>query len=233
VSQKPTIINPMTESPKKCFRCGLINFTDKTRCARCDQELSQPLSELESNQHVPEDSAESARFKLGVVVTFVVVLLVGLIWLYVRKDPQRTPEAVAEAGFMQPATEQAEQPGQVIAQANPQSREAAKQVLTGLKRFQATTNSSMSYEEYDAMLTRLKSDLHSTLPSFVDHNPGDETFRLEVEAAIRDYTAAQNWWKTINRNSSVFSDADRTERLIPSWTSAKTHIEQAERALTH
>jgi len=91
----------------------------------------------------------------------------------------------------------------------------------------------MSYEEYDEMLNRLRSDLNSKLPSFVDHNPGDETFRKEVEGAIRDYTAAQNWWKTVMRNSSVLSDADRTERIIPSWTSAKAHIENAEQALTH
>ncbi len=81
------------------------------------------------------------------------------------------------------------------------------------------------------MLALLKADLDNTLPSFVDHEPDDESFRVEVHAAIRDYTAAGNWWKTAIRNSSVFTDADRTERLVASWSSARAHIETAEQML--
>lgn len=209
-----------------------MNFTDKTRCARCSHDLSQPLTELGNTQNVLDSPGDSGRLKVGVVVVFVVVLLGGLFWLYILKDQQGTPEPVAEAAAAQPAPQPADQPA-VTAQENPESREAAKQVLAGLKRFEGATNTRMSYEEYDEMLTRLKADLSSKLPSFVDHNAGDEAFRKEVEGAIRDYTAAQNWWKTVMRNSSVLTDADRTERLIPSWTSAKTHIENADQALAH
>ncbi len=165
-------------------------------------------------------------------MVFVAVLLGGLFWLYILKDQQATPEPVAETAVVQPAPEPAQQQ-EATAQANPESREAAKQVLAGLKRFEGATNPGMSYEEYDEMLARLRSELDSKLPSFVDHNPGDETFRKEVEGAIRDYTAAQNWWKTVIRNSSVLSDADRTERLVPNWTSAKAHIENADQALAN
>lgn len=231
MSQKPAIVNHAAESSKKCFHCGLRNFAGQTRCASCKHDLSLPLTEPENNQQVPDNSGEFGRLKVSVVLIFAAVLLLGLVLLYIRKDSQGTPGAVSEAGVAQPATQQAEQPGQVIAQENPQSREAAKHVLAGLKRFQGATESSMSYQEYDGMLTRLKADLNNTLPSFVDHNPGDETFRREVDAAIRDYTAAGNWWKTTIRNSSVFTDADRTERLIPNWTSAKTHLDNAEQML--
>ncbi len=233
MSQKPAIVNHAAESSKKCFHCGLRNFADKTRCTRCKYDLSLPLTEPKNNEQLTDNSGELGRLKVSVVLILAALLLLGLGLLYMRQDPQRTPRAVSEAGVAQPATQQAEQPGQVIAQENPQSQEAAKHVLAGLKRFQGATESSTSYEEYDEMLTNLKADLNNTLPSFVDHNPSDETFRREVEAAIRDYTAAGNWWKTTIRNSAVFTDADRTERIIAIWTSAKTHLDNAEQTLVH
>ena len=208
-----------------------MNFADKTRCARCNDDLVLPLGEPETIQHLSESSDDFGRLKGGVIVIFVAVLLVGLIWLYVRKDSAATPELISETTVVQPTTQQAEQLGQVTTPAEPQSREAAKHVLAGLSRFQAATHPNMSYEEYDEMLSKLKADLNSTLPSFVDHKPEDETFRREVEAAIRDYTAARNWWKTTITNSSVLTDADRTERIIPNWTSAKGHLETAEQVL--
>lgn len=208
-----------------------MNFTERTQCARCGQELSPLISGLESTPKVLDDSSDGGRLKVGVIVVFVAVLLGGLFWLYILKDQSGSPDPVAEAAIRQPAPEPQQQQAAVPEQTNPESREAAKQVLTGLKRFEGETNLNMSFEEYDAMLTRLRSDLNSKLPAFVDHNPGDEEFRKEVEGAIRDYTAAQNWWKTVIRNSSVLSDADRTERLVPNWASAKAHIENAEKAL--
>jgi len=230
VSQEPTIINPNIASAKKCSRCGLMNFTERTQCARCGQELSPLIGELKSTPTVLDDPGDGSRLKVGVIVVFVAVLLGGLFWLYILKD-QGTPDPVAETAVVQPAPEPVQQAAEIPAQNTPESRDAAKQVLTGLKRFERDTNLSMTFEEYEAMLNRLRADLNSKLPEFVDHNPSDEAFRKEVEGALRDYTAAQNWWKTVMRNSAVLTDADRTERLIPNWESAKAHIENAEKAL--
>jgi cytoskeletal protein RodZ len=183
-------------------------------------------------------SGELGQFKVSLVLTLAVAaaILLVLLLFYFRQDPQATQAAAQvasnETGVAQPLPPpQSEAPAQDLAQTNRQSEEAAKQVLGGLKRFQGATESNMSYEEYDDMLTRLKADLHDTLPTFVRHNPSDEAFRQEVAAALRDYTAAGDWWKTTIRNSSVLKDADRDERVQPSWRSAQTHLENAEKDL--
>jgi len=182
-------------------------------------------------------SGELGQFKVSFALTIAVAVAILLVLLlfYFRQDPQTTQAATQagpnETGVAQPPPPQSEAPVQDLAQTNRQSEEAAKQVLTGLKRFQGATVSSMSYEEYDDMLTRLKADLHDTLPTFVRHNPSDETFRQEVAAALRDYSAAGDWWKTTIRNSSVLNDADRDERVQPSWRSAQTHLDNAEKVL--
>jgi hypothetical protein len=128
-----------------------------------------------------------------------------------------------------------EQPAQNATVEDAQSEEPAKQVLAGLRHFQEhfqdTPKSSMTYEEYDQMLTHLKADLNDTLPTFVRHSPSDERFRTEVAAALRDYTAAGDWWKTTIRNSKVLNDADRTTRLQAEWGSAQTHLDNAEKLL--
>ena len=69
------------------------------------------------------------------------------------------------------------------------------------------------------------------MPSFVRQNPGDEIFRQEVAAALREYTAAGNWWKTTIANSSVFTEDDRSERTRRNWASARTHLTNAEKVL--
>jgi len=179
-------------------------------------------------------SGELGQSKVSVVLTVAVAVAILLVLLlfYFRQDPQTTQAAPNETGVAQPSPPpQSEAPVQDLAQTNRQSEEAAKRVLEGLKRFQGSTDSSMSYEEYDDMLTRLKADLHDKLPTFVRHNPSDEAFRQEVAAALRDYTAAGDWWKTTIRNSSVLKDADRDERVQPSWRSAQTHLENAEKDL--
>jgi len=179
-------------------------------------------------------SGELGQSKVSVVLTIAVAVAILLVLLlfYFRQDPQTTQAAPNETSVAQPPPpQQSEAPVQDLAQTNRQSEEAAKQVLTGLKRFQGATESSMSYDEYNDMLTRLKADLHDTLPTFVRHNPSDEAFRQEVAAALRDYTAAGDWWKTTIRNSSVLKDADRDERVQPSWKSAQTHLENAEKDL--
>jgi len=183
-------------------------------------------------------SGEPGQFKISrvLIVSAALVILLVLLLFYFRQDPQATqaaPAALNDNGVAQPTTAQSEAPAQDLAETNRQSEAAAKRVLAGLERFQDATEHSMSYEEYDEMLTRLKADLDNTLPTFVSHNPSDETFRQEVAAALRDYTAAGDWWKTTIRNSSVLNDADRDERLQPSWRSAQTHLESAEKLLTH
>lgn len=167
---------------------------------------------------------------IAIVAAALAILLVLLLF-YFRPNPQETQVAVSEAGVAEPTTPQSEQPGQDLAHKDPQSQEPAKQVLAGLKRFQGATQGSMSYDEYNEMLTRLKTDLNNTLPTFVRHDPNDESFRQEVAAALRDYTAAGNWWKTTIRNSSVLDDADRMARLQSEWSSAQTHLDNAEKLL--
>src|SRR6266852_6856877 len=183
-------------------------------------------------------SGELGQFKVSFVLTLAVAVAILLVLLlfYFRQNPKTTQAATAaatnETGVAQPPPPpQSEAPVQDLAQTNRQSEEAAKRVLAGIKRFQGATESSMSYDEYNDMLTRLKADLHDTLPTFVRHNPSDEAFRQEVAAALRDYTAAGDWWKTTTRNSSVLNDADRDERVQPSWRSAQTHLENAEKLL--
>ena len=182
-------------------------------------------------------SGQLGQFKVSFVLTLAVAvaILLVLLFFYFKQDPQTTQAATQAAtndtGVAQPTPPQSDAPMQDLAQTNRQSEEAAKQVLTGLKRFQGATESSMSYEEYNDMLTRLRADLNDTLPTFVRHNPSDEAFRQELAAALRDYTAAGDWWKTTIRNSSVLNDADRDERVQPSWKSAQTHLENAEKVL--
>lgn len=166
-----------------------------------------------------------------ILVALVSILLV-LVLLYFRPSSPPMQTAVSDAGVPQPATSPAEPAlDQDTAQTDSKSQESAEQVLVELKRFQESTLSSMTYEEYDEKLTNLRADLNSELPSFVRHDPDDERFRQEVAGAIRDYTAAGNWWKTTIRNSSVLDDNDRTTRLQAEWASAQTHLDNAEKLL--
>jgi len=107
---------------------------------------------------------------------------------YFRQDPQGTQAALSDTAVVQPTP--SEQPAQDVAPMDTQSQESAKQICH-IKRFQTRPKGNMSYEEYDEMLTSLKADLNSTLPTFVRHAPNDESFRQEVAGALRDYTAAQ------------------------------------------
>ncbi len=136
-------------------------------------------------------SGELGQSKVSVVLTVAVAgaILLVLLLFYFRQAPQATQAATQaapnETGVAQPPPPpQSEAPVQDLAQTNRQSEEAAKRVLEGLKRFQGATEGSMSYDEYNDMLTRLKADLHDTLPTFVRHNPSDETFRQEVAAGV-------------------------------------------------
>lgn len=147
-----------------------------------------------------------------------------------KQDPPPTSAAVTKARVSKAAAPQPEQPQADSAQQNPQSEEAAREVLAELKRFQGATESSMGYDEYDEMLNHLKAVSDNAVPAFA---LSDRSFALEVEGAVRDYTAAGNWWKTTIRNNGVFSDADRSERTQPLWNSARTHVDNAEKMLAH
>lgn len=146
-----------------------------------------------------------------------------------KQDAPPTPAAVTEAVVAQAAVPQAEQPQENPAQQNPRSEQATKEVLAELKRFQGAMESSMGYDEYDEMLNHLKAVSDNALPAFA---LSDRSFALEVEGAVRDYTAAGRWWKTTIRNSSTFSDAERVERTQPLWNSARTHVDNAEKLLS-
>jgi hypothetical protein len=234
VFQKAATINHATDSSKKCFHCGFRNFAGINQCRRCKSDLSLPFNVSKSDKQMRGSSGELGRstFSFAWILAALVVVLLGLVLFYMRQAPQGTPEVGGEAVVAQhPVTPDAEQPVQSAVEQNSQSESAATQIVTELKSFQDITERGMDYNEYDKRLNSLKNDLNNTLPSFVRHNPNDEIFRQEVAAAIRDYTAAGNWWKTTITNSSVFTEADRNERTQRDWTSARTHLTNAEKML--
>jgi len=234
VLQKTATINPATDYSKKCLHCGLRNFADTNQCRRCESDLSLPLNVAKNDKQMRSNTAELGRstFSFAWILAALVVVLLGLVLFYMRQGPQGTPEVGGEAAVLQaPVTPDAEQPGQNAVEQNSQSEAAATQILVELKRFQDATESGIDYNEYDKKLNSLKTDLNNTLPSFVRHNPSDEMFRQEVAAALRDYTAAGNWWKTTSTNSSVFTEADRNERTQKNWESARSHLTNAEKML--
>jgi len=180
------------------------------------------------------DSGEFGRqtFRFAWILAALVVVLSAVILLNMRQAPQATSEVGSEAAVAQaPVTANPEQPGLNAVDQNSQSEAAATQIVIDLKHFQDATESGMDYDEYDKKLNSLKTNLKATLPSFVRHDPSDETFRQEVAAALRDYTAAGNWWKTTITNSTVFTEADRNERTQRSWESARTHLTMAQKTL--
>jgi len=213
-----------------------MNFADRNRCLRCKSDFSLPLNVAEKDKNALADSGELNRsaFRFAWIFAVLAIVLLGVVFLNRRQAPQVLPEAASETVAAQaPVTADAEQPEQNAVAQNSQSEAAAKQILTGLKRFQNETESGLEFSEYNRKLNLLRVDLNNTLPSFVRHNPSDESFRQEVTAALQDYTAAEKWWKTTLANNSVFTDADRDERTQRSWASARTHLTNAEKMLVH
>ena len=232
VLKETASINNASDSSKKCPSCGLRNFAGANKCKRCKSDLSAPLKVTKNEKRVPADSAESDRSNYSFVWigAVLVVVALGLVF-YMKQGPQETAEPGSEAVVAQTsAAPEPEQPVQSEAEQNSQSEVAAKQIVTNLKHFQDATE-NMDFKEYQKKLDSLRSDLNSTLPTFVRHLPSDETFRQEVDSALRDYTAAENWWKTTMNNNSVFSEADRKERTQKNFESARTHLENAERLM--
>jgi ribosomal protein L40E len=238
VSEKTAAADQVVKFSRKCSECGLRNFIDAKVCRRCESDLSRRSAGAKKiKQHVPVEAIKPRQSKAGRVVILVAALAIlsGLVVFYGRQVPAVTEPVAGKVDLEQSAQPSEGEPFQDAATEEARSEQSAKHVLAGLRHFQEhfqdTPKSSMSYEEYDQMLTNLKSDLNNTLPTFVRHDPSDERFRKEVAAALRDYTAAGNWWKTTIRNSKVFSDADRTTRLQSEWGSAQTHLDNAEKLL--
>lgn len=218
--QKASSTNHTTNSFKKCPRCGLINFADRTSCTRCKSDLALPMT-----------GAKNARpTRSASILAGLVVVLLGLVF-FMREGPQGTPELKTEAVVALAPTPSEEQTEQTAAEQNSQNEDAAARIVMSLKGFQDATESGMDFDEYDKRLNNLETDLNNTLTLFVRHEPSDEAFRQEVAAVVRNYTAAGNWWKTTITNGSVFTEADRNERTQRDWAAARTHLTNAEQVL--
>ena len=175
--QEGALINQTTNSPKKCFQCGLRNFANANECARCQSDLSLSLNP--ANQKTPGrgNSAEldRSRFSFAWILAAAAAMLLALGFFYVRQGLSGTPDVAGEAPVAQaPGQTEAAQPGQSAVEQDSQSEAAATQMLANLKRFQDATEKGMDYDEYDQKLNGLKSDLNDTLPSFVRHGSSDE-----------------------------------------------------------
>ena len=233
VPKETASINNASDSSKKCPGCGLRNFAGTNKCKRCKSDLSAPFKVTKNENRMPADSAEfeRSRYSFVWIGAVLVVVSLGLVFFYMKQGPKETPEPGSEAVVAQTlAAPDAEQPVQSAAEQNSQSEAVAKQIVTNLKHFQDATE-NMDFKEYQKNLDSLRSDLNKTLPSFVRHLPSDETFRQEVDSALRDYTAAENRWKTTIRDNTVFTETDRKERTQVNFESARAHLENAEKSL--
>ena len=238
MSHKIEAMNQPVTFSRKCRECGLRNFVDATECRRCEADLSNRVTadkELpkvkEIEQIVDQPVApEQSKVRGLSILAAALVILFAVALFYARQASQETEPVAGQVDLAQSATE-SDQATQETAPEYSPTEAPAKNVLTMLTHFQSIPKSDMSYEEYDQMLTRLKADLNKTLPTFVRHDPSDESFRKEVSAALRDYTAAGNWWKTTLRNSKVLSDSDRIVRVQSEWNSAQAHLDNAEKLL--
>lgn len=232
--QAAAAINQTIGSSKKCPQCGIRNFADTKECKRCKSDLSLPLVVAKNDKQTRVSSVEVERSRLNFVwvLAALVVVLSGLVLFFMRQGSPGTPAAPANAVVAQDSVAlDGEEPAQSVVEQNSQSEAAAAQIVTDLKRFQDATEHKMDFDEYEKKLNNLKTAMNDTLPSFVRQEPSDEIFRQEVAGALRDYTAAGNWWKTTIRNSTVFTEVDRDERTHPNFDSARTHIANAQKAL--
>jgi hypothetical protein len=232
VSEKTAALDQAIKFSKKCAGCGLRNFPGAERCSRCDAELSRNSQRVGAKAREynfrPAHTRRSSKRKSLILLTTLVVLL-GLVVFYVQQDLPGSRQAIDLISSAQNAPT-SDAPLDPIAEAA-RSQESAKRAVAAVKHFGASTQPTMSFEDYDRMLSQLESDLNSSLPTLVSHSPSDEKLRQEVSGALRDYSAARNWWKTTIDYSHALSDADRVERLQVEWASAQTHLRNAETLL--
>ena len=230
------ILNDIGSSTIKCPGCGLTNFRSAGHCRRCKSDLSAPSIDAKYDKPIRDGIADPGRSKVGLagVLAVMLVIFAGAAFFYMRQGSQAASTSLNEAGQTQPAsdTSQAQAEKADPVQPGPESEQAAADVVSELKRVQEATEKGLPYAEYDQMLGRLKEDVNNGLAQFAGQSESDKTFRQEADAAVREFAAARNWWKTTNEHSTVFNDADRNERLQMNWASAKTHIENAEKALS-
>lgn len=208
------------------------NFADTKKCKHCkaDPSLKLPVAKSDKQSNAGEFARSPLRLAWALAV--LLVALVGVAFFHLRQSPLVTAELVNETVVAETAvTADVKRPEQNAVDEDPQSEATATQIVTDLKHFQRITESGIDYNEYDKKLESLKTNLNDALPSFVRHQPNDDTFRQEVSAALRDYTAAGNWWKTTITNSAVFNEADRTDRTQRNFESAQTHLTNAEKML--
>ena len=237
MSQHDAAIYQAVKFSKKCRECGLKNFADVTECRRCKAELSRrtAVAKSISETQTPEVAVENGRSKARSLLVLAAALAIFSVTslFYLRQNPSETQEPLGEVSNAQSAATQPDQAALDPTREDAKSQQAAKEILTGLKRFHVSIQPDMRFDEYHEMLTDLNTDLNSMLPKFVSHNPSDESFRKEITGALRDYTAAENWWKTSLKYRNVISDADRLARQKTQWGSAQTHLDNAEKLLLH
>jgi hypothetical protein len=227
--------SPSANSSQKCLSCGFVNFAGEAKCKRCTADLS-PWSAERNSSVVPKNGSPEPAVRKGsfaMVGALVLVLLVSLGAFYLVRKPKTAPEQPAkQSEVSQVALSNVEEGPAASPEQIAESGEAATSVIGQLERMQdATMRNSLTYEEYNELLNQMTTHLNRTLPSFIGHQPGDEKFRIEMNAAVRDYKAARDWWKTTIQYNNVLTEADRLERLNAKWESARTHLSNAEKAI--
>jgi hypothetical protein len=237
VSQTTATLNNSTGSAIKCPSCGLTNFRDAGNCRRCKSDLSAPLDGVTVANQPRVHAADPGRSKFGLagVLAVMLILLAGAAVFYIKQGAKQAAGALNGTSKTQPAsdTSQPQAEAENTVQPGPESEQAAANVLSELKRVQEAAERGVPYAEYDQMVAQLKEDVNVGLAQFAGQSENDKTFRQEAAAAVREFSSARNWWKTTNEHSAVFNDNDRNEKLQFNWSLAKTHIENAEKALGH
>ncbi len=221
--RKITRVNKASNSSAKCLHCGLVNFADAQSCKRCQSDLSvRHNKQIRVSQRTGEGARRSP---VALIMVAVIVVCSALAFSFLRQKPTNA-EVVLSEPLLAEATGQETAPEMTLEQ-EAASRAAPHNVVAALRNFQDLAEGETSYEMYESRLNNLKAELNHELPSFVFHHASDETFRLEVAATVREYTAAANWWKTTIRNNSVLTEADRKERTQGNFDSARSHLANA------
>ncbi len=231
MSQETATINRVAGPSIKCLTCGLANFADSKECRRCKADPSKPVEAI--TEPVTRDNSEptvSAKSSYAWIISAVagLVLILGIVYMWQSSPPPGNEAAQAASA---PPAAASGQPAVDLAKENERNQEVATEILTEAKRFQAAAEGEMTFEQYEQKLKNLRVELNNKLPNFSQHEPSDETFRKEIEGALRDYDAAANWWKTTITYKEAIDEAGRRERTQQIWASARVHLDTAEKML--